>query len=360
MKRFALAMRNVAGSSLVVALLCAPLLTRLGAQTERRSVSGDRVAIYNLAGRLRVQSGTGSDVIVEITRGGHDASQLKLATGTVRGAQTLRVIYPSDRIVYSDMNHRSRTTLQVNDDGTFDDDNGRDSFGRSRVEIRDSGSGLEAHADLVVSVPKGQRAAVHWGVGEATVANVDGDLYVSVGSGSLSSEHTRGVLSLDTGSGGLTVTDAQGDVRLDAGSGGVSVTGVHGDGLDVDAGSGSVRGSDIDVKTLKVDVGSGGLRLDRVKAPRVDVDAGSGRTDLELLTPVEHLGVDAGSGGVSVRLPSSQGADVDIETGSGGIDSDFSIQTTRVERNRVRGKIGDGRGSIKIEAGSGGVRLIKG
>ena len=349
-------MRYAAGS-LVAAFLCTSLVARLDAQTERRSISGDRVAIYNLAGRLRVQPGTGTEVVVEIARGGHDASQLKLATGVIRGAQTLRVIYPSDRIIYADLDRRSRTTMRVNDDGTFDDDH--DSFDRGRVEIRDSGSGLEAHADLVVSVPKGQHASVHWGVGEATVSNVDGDLHVSVGSGHLTSEHTRGTLSLDTGSGGLTVTDAQGDVRLDTGSGGVTLTGVHGDALDVDAGAGSVHGADVDVKTLKVDVGSGGLRLDRVKAPHVSVDAGSGTTALELLAPVDHLDVDSGSGGVTIRLPASQGAEVDIETGSGGIESDFAVQTTRIERNHMRGRIGDGRGSIKIEAGSGGVRLIK-
>jgi hypothetical protein len=351
------ATKNVARRSLAVALLAVSVAARVDAQTERRSVSGDRVAIYNLAGRLRVQPGTGSEVVVEVTRGGHDAAQLTLATGIVRGSQTFRVIYPSDRIVYSDMNHRSRTTMRVNDDGTFDD-NGRESSGH-RVEVRDSGSGLEAHADLVVSVPKGQHASVHWGIGEATVANVDGDLRVSVGSGHLTSEHTHGALRLDTGSGGLTVTDAQGDVTLDTGSGGVSVTGVHGDALDIDAGSGSVSGADIDVKTLKVDVGSGGLRLDRVKAPRVSVDAGSGTTQIELLAPVEHLDVDAGSGGVDLRLPGSQGATVDIETGSGGIDSDFAVQTTRVERHHLRGTIGDGRGSIKVEAGSGTVRLLK-
>jgi lia operon protein LiaG len=355
-----LATRHTAVYSLGIALLAGPVFAHIRAQTERRSVSGDRVAIYNLAGRLRVQPGTGSEVVVEVTRGGHDASQLTLATGTIRGAQTLRVIYPSDRIVYADVNHRSRTTMRVNDDGTFDDNNDdRDSFGRGRVEIRDSGSGLDAHADLVVSVPKGQRASIHWGIGEATVTNVDGDLNVSVGSGHLTSEHTHGLLRLDTGAGGLTVTDAQGDVTLDTGSGGVSVTGVHGDALAIDAGSGSVRGGDIDVKTLKADVGSGGLRLDRVKAARVSVDAGSGSTQLELLTVVEHLDVDAGSGGVEVRLPGAQGADIDIETGSGGIESDFAVQTTHLERHHLRGKIGDGRGNIKIEAGSGTVRLIK-
>src|SRR4051812_9209780 len=78
------------------------------AQTERRTLSGDRVAIYNLAGHLRIQAGGGNQVVVDITRGGRDASQLKLAAGDVHGFNALRVIYPSDRIVYSDGSERGR------------------------------------------------------------------------------------------------------------------------------------------------------------------------------------------------------------------------------------------------------------
>jgi hypothetical protein len=326
-------------------------------QTEHRNLSGERVAVYNLAGHVRVQAATGTQVTVDITRGGRDASKLKLETGEVRGWNSLRVVYPSDRIVYPEWQSRGRTQIHVNSDGTFDDDSGwRD---RDRVEIRNSGDGLEAHADLTIGVPKGQRIYVHWGVGDATVSNVDGDLRVGVAAASLTSEHTRGRLSLDTGSGTVSVTDAQGEVRLDTGSGSVTIDGVKGETLDVDTGSGSVRGHDIASRMLKIDVGSGGLSLDRVISPRVTVDAGSGHTELGFLQPVEDLAIDAGSGGVTLRLPAAQTADVDIETGSGGIDSDFAVQTTRLSRNHLRGQIGDGKARIKIESGSGTVRLIK-
>lgn len=347
--------------SVVGALLALAALSPADAQTERRTLSGDRVSIYNLAGKLRVQAGSGSQVGVEVTRGGHDAAQLKVLTGEIRGAQSLRVVYPSDRIVYSGTDRRTRTQLRVNSDGTFDDkENGSSFFGRDRVEIRDSGSGLEAHADLVVSVPKGQRISIHWGVGDATVSNVDGDIRVSVAAATLSAEQTRGHLSLDAGSGSVAVTDAQGDVSLDTGSGSVTVNGVRGESLEIDTGSGTLRASNIDVRTLKADVGSGGLRLDAVKASRVSLDAGSGGVDVDLVSRVDDLSVDAGSGGVTIRLPASQGAELSIETGSGGVDSDFAVQTRRIDRNSVHGQIGDGRGRIKIEAGSGRVRLIKG
>jgi len=44
-------------------------LTRLAAQQpERYAVSGDEVAIYNLAGEIRVEPGPGPDVTAEVTR----------------------------------------------------------------------------------------------------------------------------------------------------------------------------------------------------------------------------------------------------------------------------------------------------
>jgi lia operon protein LiaG len=345
--------RAIAFGALVAS---APMAAR--AQTEHRNLSGDRVAVYNLAGRVRVQGATGTQVTVDITRGGRDAAKLKIEGGDVRGWNSLRVVYPSDRIVYPEWQSRGRTQMHVNSDGTFDDDD-RGWSDRDRVEIRSSGDGLEAHADLTIGVPKGQRVSVHWGVGDATVSNVDGDLRVSVSAASVTSEHTSGRLTLDTGSGSVSVSDAQGEVKLDTGSGTVTIAGIKGETLDIDTGSGSVRGHDVDAKMLKIDVGSGGVSLDRITSPRVSVDAGSGRTELGFVRPVDDLAIDAGSGGVTIRLPAAQGADVDIETGSGGIDSDFAVQTTRIARNHLRGQIGDGKARIKIESGSGTVRLIK-
>ncbi|HEX4681471.1 MAG TPA: DUF4097 family beta strand repeat-containing protein [Gemmatimonadaceae bacterium] len=331
----------------------------LGAQTEHRTISGDRVAVYNLAGTLRLQAGTGSQVSVDITRHGKDAGQLKIASGDVRGFNALRVVYSGDRIVYPEMRSRGRTQLRVNADGTFDDNEGGWFNRRDQVEITADGAGLEAWADIVVSVPRGQRIAVHWGVGQATVSNVDGDVRVSVAAASVTAEHTRGRLNLDTGSGSVSVTDAQGDVTLDTGSGGLSLDGVHGESLLMDTGSGSIKGANVDVRTLKADVGSGGLRLDHVKARQVTVDAGSGGVELQFDSTVDDIKAESGSGGVTLRVPPAQTGDVDIETGSGGISTDFPISTTHVQRNHVTGRIGDGSARIRIEAGSGTVQLLK-
>jgi lia operon protein LiaG len=341
-----------------------PLLVGVsaGAQaTERRAVGGSAVAIYNLAGQVRVEGGGGSDVVVEVTRGGAQAARLRIETGPRGEWQTLRVIYPSDRVVYPRLGGwGSRTTLQVDDQGYFDDSDGWRRGGRDRVEIRGSGPGLEAWADLRIVVPRGKRVAVHLAAGEATVSNVDGDLEVDVSAASITTEHTRGRLSLDTGSGSVRVTDAQGSVNLDTGSGSVTVSDVRGDELRMDTGSGSISARNIEVGTLSADVGSGGVRLSGVKAARISLDTGSGSTEIELLTDVDDVNVDAGSGPVSLRLPANAGAEVEIETGSGGIETDFPIQVSRWERNYLRGRLGDGKGRIRIDSGSGKVRLIRG
>jgi lia operon protein LiaG len=331
--------------------------------TERHAVPGGSVAVYNLAGRVRVEGGSGADVVVEVTRGGADAGRLRIESGPRRDWQTLRVVYPADRVVYPRLGDSgSRTDLRVDEHGFFgdSDESGRGfRFGGDRVQIRGSGAGLEAWADLRVVVPRGKRVAVYLAAGEALVSNVDGDLSIDVHAASITTEHTRGKLNLDTGSGSVRVSDAEGNVNLDTGSGSVTVSNIRGDELRMDTGSGSISGSGIEVRLLDADVGSGGVRLTGVRTSRISLDTGSGTTDVEVLTDVDDVNVDAGSGGVSLRLPANAGAEVEIETGSGGVETDFPIQVSRMERNYLRGRLGDGRGRIKIDSGSGRVRLLK-
>jgi len=328
------------------------------AQTaERRTLTGDDIAVYNLAGVMRVEGGTGAEVSVEVTRGGPDASKLTIATGRIRGRETLRVIYPDRRVIYKQGDwgrYRSRTSLRVDDDGTFSDD--RSDNGRT-VDIVGGGDGLDAYADVRVVVPKGKRVSVFLGVGEAKIENVDGDLYVDVSSAAVTSTRTRGKLSLDTGSGEVRVTDAQGDIDLDTGSGNVEVQNIRGPRLTMDTGSGRVRGSDVVVDEMELDTGSGSLRLAQVQSKRITLDSGSGSVELDLRSDVESLRIDSGSGGVTLGIPESLGATIRIDTGSGGIDTDIPIQVKKAERNALNGTIGDGKGEIIIETGSGGVKL---
>jgi lia operon protein LiaG len=341
------------------ALLAAALGSlRLDAQSvERRSLPGDDVAIYNLVGKIRVEAGNGSDVVAEVTRLGDDAAKLSIETGKVRGRESLRVIYPERRILFKDDRHNwsSRTQISVDDDGTFGDQSG--DWRGDRYEITGTGRGMDARAEVRVLVPRGKRVAIYLGAGEATVNNVDGDIHVDVSAADVTTTNTRGSLNLDTGSGEVSVTDARGEITLDSGSGSVRMTRVNATTLRLDSGSGSVRGATIEADDLSVDSGSGSITLRGVKAPDINLDSGSGSVELELLADVESMKIDAGSGSITIGVPESLGAELSIETGSGGIDIDIPMTVTRKSRDYLIGRLGDGRGRMAIESGSGGVRI---
>jgi lia operon protein LiaG len=354
------AVRRILVSGAAVAFACSVAAGSARGQDSHR-LSGGSVAIWNLAGEVTVVGGSGSDVTVEISRGGSDSGQLRIEKGMLsmwgEQWQTLRVVYPSDEVVYRELSGGSRTTLRVGEDGTFYDRGDR--WGE-KVTIKGSGNGLEAHADLRISVPRGKRLRVALAAGKVDVSNVDGDINIDVGSAPITSRNTKGELSLDTGSGRIKVEGAEGDVSLDTGSGAVEVSDVDGDELNVDTGSGSVSGGNVSVRDLNVDTGSGKVNLRQVRARSVFVDTGSGGVDLELLTDVRELAIDTGSGGVTITVPDDFGAEMEIETGSGGIDVDLGpVSGIKTERGYFRGVVGTGDGEVSIETGSGGVRLSR-
>lgn len=326
-----------------------------GAQ-ERFTLEGDRVAVYNLAGEVRVEPGSGDGVVVEVTRGGSAGARLDVERGEHDGFRTLAVVYPGDEIVYPRMGRGSNTNLTVRGDGTFGGDS-RIFGGGRRVTLRGAGRGAEAWADLRVMVPEGRTVAVHQAVGEVEVTNVRGDLRVKTASAAVRATGTRGTLNVDVGSGGVELEDAQGDLLVDTGSGGVRLSRVGGSRLVVDTGSGGVTGEGITVEDLRVDVGSGGVRLAGVAARDVLVDTGSGSVGLDLTRDARSVRIDTGSGGVTLGLPEDFGAELEIDTGSGGIDVDVPVTVRVSRRSHLVGTVGDGEGRVVIDTGSGGVRV---
>jgi len=331
----------------------------LAQQREHFTVSGSEVAVFNLAGKVQVVPGGSGAVAVDVTRGGRDAGRLRIEQGPKGGIQTLRVIYPGSRIVYPEIGGFSNSNVEVSEDGTFGGDWKQFLKVHRRVSIHGSGSGTHAWADLRITVPRGLKLRIHHVAGDVTVENVEGDLMVDHHMGTLDVHGTKGVLNLDTGSGAVTVRDVEGDITVDTGSGGVEITGMKGSRLSLDTGSGSVRVDGAEADRVIVDTGSGGVRIEGLKANDVRLDTGSGPVEVELASDIETLIADTGSGSVTVSAPANLGAEFDIDTGSGGIDIDFPHQSFSVERDHVSGKIGDGRGRIRIDTGSGGVRLYR-
>ena len=70
--------------------------------------------------------------------------------------------------------------------------------------------------------------------------------------------------------------------------------------------------------------------------------------------------MDTGSGNVSIQVPGSVGATFQAETGSGQITSELPLTVRKRSSDTLTGTIGDGRGRIALETGSGNISLRRG
>lgn len=373
-------------------LVAATLLVPAAAPAqERYSLSGDRVAIYNLAGQVHVSRTAGANVVIEVTRSGDDANQLAVERRENDGWSELVVRYPDRSIVYrnSTMGRLSRSEFSVRDDGTFGGRNldpglGTDRVtadvgntrGGRRVRIAGSGSGLEAHANLRVLVPSGKAVAIHLGAGRVILDDVEADLQIDARSGAVLSVSTTGFLRIDTGSGTIHVDRATGDLALNTGSGAVKVT--HSGGgvvkvgtgsgsvelnevkaaaLSVATGSGSINSFEVEAPAVRMHTGSGGIRSQRLASRRFDLDTGSGSINIVVDSDVDTGRIRSGSGSVTLHLARNAGAEVTLDTGSGGINVDVPVTVIEKRRSFFRGRIGDGRGTLDVGTGSGSITL---
>jgi DUF4097 and DUF4098 domain-containing protein YvlB len=225
--------------------------------------------------------------------------------------------------------------------------------GRSR-------NGLEAFADLRVSLPAGKTIGLYLGVGKAFLSNVDGNIRVSVASADVAADRTRGALRVGTGSGNVDLRTASGDVKLETGSGDITVSGMQGARLELSTGSGNVTVTDGKATNLDIETGSGDIEATGASGDDLSFNTGSGNVNVALIATFTSLHIETGSGDVTLKVPPTLGAQVDLDTGSGDIDlGGLTLQVRRIEHDHVTGTLGDGKGRLSVETGSGNVRLQK-
>jgi lia operon protein LiaG len=374
------------------ALLTASAAHPLAAQ-QRHTLSGSDVAIYNLAGTITVTGATGGEVVAEVTARGRDAARLQTQSSRSGSGSVLRIYADSDAVLYPDLGRGSRTSLPVATDGTFFDTGGA----RTRsVTIAGSGRGVEAWADVAVSLPPGRTLRLYAAAGRIEVRNAEGELRIRTASASSHVQQLRGGLEVRTSSGGADIDGVQGNVsvrsssgavRLAGASGGshvvetssgaIDATSVRGESVRLTASSGRIRGSLIEATSnaalrassgsiqieglrataAEVRTSSGGIRLDDASVARLDVGASSGSVQLSADATLQSLTGRTTSGRFTAALPRSFGGNVEIRTSSGSINSALPVTTHSVSRNQLVGTIGQGDGVLSIRTNSGSVRI---
>ncbi len=161
---------------------------------------------------------------------------------------------------------------------------------------------------------------------------------------------------LDAGSGSGDITDdGVGDnSKLSTGSGTIHAVGLHGS-FKVDTGSGNIYAEQNGEGDVKAKTGSGSIEL---KGIRGGLRAGTGSGDIKISgSPTTDWRMDTGSGSVEV-WSGSAGFVLDASTGSGSIHTDHEMTVQgSFDRHHILGKVNGGGPTMRIQTGSGDVRI---
>lgn len=161
-------------------------------------------------------------------------------------------------------------------------------------------------------------------------------------------------LKASSGSGDINDDGVGDNARLNTGSGSIRATGLRG-GFSVGTGSGNIYADQIGDGEVRAETGSGSIELRNVHGG-LHAETGSGSIKTAG-TPAAPWKLETGSGSIEV-WPGAAGINIDAETGSGSIHTDREMTTQGTSnRHHVSGKINGGGPLVKLETGSGSIRI---
>lgn len=281
--------------------------------------------LSNLSGQVRVGGGSGSEIRIEaIKRVRHrDTGEAKRLLGQLRievsqvGARVeVRTVYP-------------------------------------RVHDR-----VWAYVDYTVVVPENAAAAVKAVSGDVTIASVGGEVRAETVSGDVNVSRTPNLVEAKSVSGNVTAKDigGQNTLALATVSGAVMASALKARELDAASVSGNVQLSDVHVERLQAKSVSGNLHFEGQ------------------LRSGGHYTFNSHSGNVRLFVAGSTGFELDANTFSGSIRSDFPV-TLRggaepvaegrhgsrrgPSQRTIRGTFGNGSAVLSLRSFSGTIVVAK-
>jgi DUF4097 and DUF4098 domain-containing protein YvlB len=161
-------------------------------------------------------------------------------------------------------------------------------------------------------------------------------------------------LEASSGSGNVTDEGVGQNAKLSSGSGNIRATGLRGS-FNVGTGSGNIYAEQSGSGDVKAETGSGNIEL---KDLHGSLRAQTGSGDIKASgSPSSDWKLETGSGGIEL-WPGSGGFTLDASTGSGTVHSDreMSVQGS-FDRHHITGKVGGGGPTVRLETGSGDIRI---
>jgi DUF4097 and DUF4098 domain-containing protein YvlB len=275
---------------------------------------GGAVEIANISGDITITAGSGDQVVIDATKKGRTADELK------------------------------SVTIEVASSG-------------NRVEIRtnypEGRRNISVSVDYVITLPKSAAVTVKSISGDERITGVEGELSVTTISGDVTVN----------GAGDLrTVKSVSGDVRVSASrtANTLVVSSVSGEATITD-----VKANEVQINTVSGDVVCNPVVTTRlsVKSVSGDVTFGGG------LAKSGHYELTSHSGNIEIFASDKVGFELSGSSFSGSITSDLSLTSKggsdeggrgrRGGRKTLQGTFGDGSASVQATAFSGDIRIVK-
>ena len=161
-------------------------------------------------------------------------------------------------------------------------------------------------------------------------------------------------LQADSGSGDLRLSDLGGPLRAETGSGNIQASGFTGQVV-LHSGSGDIHADLQSANDVNARSGSGEIQV-RGVVGTLFAETGSGNIEVGG-RPVGGWQLRSGSGDITLNTGNA-GFNLDASTGSGDVESDPTISTHgTLGRHRVDGAVNGGGPTVRVETGSGDIRI---
>jgi hypothetical protein len=161
-------------------------------------------------------------------------------------------------------------------------------------------------------------------------------------------------LEASSGSGDLKISDLGGSLKANTGSGSIEANGLSGRVV-LETGSGDIRAEMSSAPDVKAQTGSGTIRLQGVTG---GLYAQTGSGDIEINgQPGSNWKLETGSGSVTLNTGGAKFS-LDAQTGSGSIHSDPPLTVHgSLEKHHITGDVNGGGPTVRVETGSGDIRI---
>ncbi|MFO7260700.1 MAG: DUF4097 family beta strand repeat-containing protein [bacterium] len=309
---------------------------------------GDVVSVANLAGELRVEPGSGPDVVVEARARGPAAAMMRAELERRDEGDALRVRFAGRRLVFADLAGRSDSIeVRPHGDGYAPAGGLLDKLLRRPAPLRmvRRGPGPAAASDLTVYLPPGRRARLYAAAGTVVIARAHGEMHIVSLHAPVRADAPDGSLHVRTHDAPVEARGGAAALSVRTRAGDVDLAGVRGPRIDVRTTAGAVWASDASAPWIRLATQAGSLTLQRAQARRIALDTGAGSIAGSELT-ADTVSAETGAGRIVLEGVSAN--DVTLSTGKGDVRLVLTREPARLDV--------DAGGDVAVETEAGAPR----